>query len=312
MDKEKKFMSAVIYVHNAEDEVGKLIKELISFLESSFEESEIICVNDYSDDGSVNAIKEAGKTACHSVVSVLNMSFFHGVEAAMNAGTDIAIGDYILEIDTPYQDFHMEDIMTAYRKVVIEGFDIVSASSDKRERLSSKIFYSAYAMFSDENIMHTETFRILSRRAVNRVGNMSRTIPYRKALYMNCGLKTANIRYQSTTDSVERKKDRQLRKYRGKLAVDTLLLFTDAGYFISKMLSLCMMLISLFMGIYTVAVYLMAKPVAGWTTTVLFLSAAFFGLFVILTIIIKYLQILLGLTFRKMRYSFESIEKISK
>ena len=44
----------------------------------------------------------------------------------------------------------------------------------------------------------------------------------------------------------------------------------------------------------------------------LFLSAAFFGLFAILTIVIKYLQLLIQLIHKRKNYSFESIEKLTK
>ena len=73
-----------------------------------------------------------------------------------------------------------------------------------------------------------------------------------------------------------------------------------------------MMLLSFFMIIYTVVVYLIGHPIEGWTTTVLFLSVAFLGLFGILTIIVKYLQIIVNMIFRRKHYTFESIEKITK
>lgn len=73
-----------------------------------------------------------------------------------------------------------------------------------------------------------------------------------------------------------------------------------------------MMVVSVFMVLYSVVVYLTANPVVGWTTTILFLSVAFFGLFGILTIIIKYLQLLVDLVFKRKQYSFENIEKLTK
>ncbi len=73
-----------------------------------------------------------------------------------------------------------------------------------------------------------------------------------------------------------------------------------------------MMIVSVFMVFYSVVVYLTANPVVGWTTTILFLSVAFFGLFGILTIIIKYLQLLVDLVFKRKQYSFENIEKLTK
>ena len=77
-------------------------------------------------------------------------------------------------------------------------------------------------------------------------------------------------------------------------------------------MTILMMLISIFRIGYSVIVYMTWHPVAGWTTTILFLSVVFFGLFGVLTVIIKYLQLLVDLVFRRKHYSFESIEKITK
>ncbi|MDK2868670.1 MAG: polyisoprenyl-phosphate glycosyltransferase, partial [Clostridiales bacterium] len=52
--------------------------------------------------------------------------------------------------------------------------------------------------------------------------------------------------------------------------------------------------------------------VEGWTPTILFLSFAFFGVFGILAIVIKYLSIIVELIFKKRQYVYESIQKISK
>ena len=96
------------------------------------------------------------------------------------------------------------------------------------------------------------------------------------------------------------------------MAVDSLLLFTEVGYRFSIAMTMLMMFMSVFMLLYSILVYVMSNPVAGWTTTILFLSMAFFGVFGILTVIIKYLQLLVRLVFRRKQYSFESIEKLTK
>lgn len=75
-------------------------------------------------------------------------------------------------------------------------------------------------------------------------------------------------------------------------------------------MTVVMMLISVFMIVYSLVMYVVIHPVEGWTTTILFLSVAFFGLFGILTIIIKYLQLLMDLVFKRKHYSFESVEKL--
>ena len=310
-NKEKNFVSAVIYVHNAEKRIQSFLSSIIKLLEENFEHSEIICVNDLSEDKSLRIIKDASKEAVATSISVVNMSYFHGLERAMNAGVDLAIGDFVFEFDNTFMDFEPEIVMEIY-KHSLKGFDIVSASPDRRERFTSKVFYKIFDHYSDVKYeMTTESFRILSRRAINRISSMNKTIPYRKAIYANCGLKVDNIKYKSIEDKnlVLESKEKE---YRSGLAIDSLILFTKMGYKFSKMMTLMMMVVSLGVILYSVIIYTTSNPVAGWTTTILFLSIAFFGLFGILTVIVKYLQLLVELVFKRKHYSFEDIEKLTK
>lgn len=310
MNREKNFVSAVIYVHNAENRIENFLENIIKILETNFEHSEIICVNDSSSDGSLAKIKEISKNAKTTSVSVLNMSYFHGLELSMNAGVDLAIGDFVFEFDNTQFDFEAEEVMNIYRRA-LKGFDIVSAVPDRKERFSSRMFYKAFAAFSNLSYeMRTESFRVLSRRVINRISSMNRTVPYRKAIYAASGLKTDHIVYKPKVSNIER--DKQENHYRSGLAMDSLVLFTDVGYRFSIAMTTIMMLMSIVMLVYSVIIYAMAHPVEGWTTIVLFLSVAFFGLFGILTIIIKYLQLLINLVFKRKQYSFESIEKLTK
>ena len=308
-NKEKNFISAVIYVHNDESVIGVFLQTVIRVLEDNFEHSEIICVNDFSSDGSVQAVRRTGSQARHTTVTVLNMSYFHGVETSMNAGVDLAIGDFVLEFDSCVPDSAPEEIMNVYRKS-LTGYDIVSASPDKKQRLTSNIFYNVFNRFTDYSYkLYSERFRVLSRRVINRISSMNKSVPYRKAVYANCGLKTMNVKYPAMGGG-QGKEDKAERKYRTELAVNSMILFTQLGYRFSVTMTVIMMLVAVFVAAYSAFVYLFSTPVAGWTTTIFFMSFAFFGLFGILTIIIKYLQILVDLVFRRKKYSFESIEKL--
>lgn len=311
-NKEKNFVSAVVYIHNAEERTTHFLKTIITILEENFENSEIICVNDFSSDASVEQVKHASAAAKSTNISVLNMSYFHGLEMAMNAGVDLSIGDFVYEFDSTKMDYDVDEIMRVYRKS-LEGYDIVSASPDKRERFTSRFFYEVFEHFTDSAYkMNTERFRILSRRVINRISSMNKTIPYRKAIYMNCGLKTATLKYQCKDTDKKNISDKKERKYRMKLAEDSLILFTEVGYRFASSMTLFMMFAAVFMMVYSLVIYLNSNPVPGWTTTILFLSLGFFGLFGILTIIVKYLQLLVDLEFRRKRYTFESIEKLTK
>lgn len=308
--REKNFVSAVLYVHNAGDRIGAFLQTVLSVLEENFEHAEIICVNDHSNDESVRIIREVSQKAEITSISVLNMSYFHGLELAMNAGVDLAIGDFVFEFDTSVMDYEPEEIMRIYRRA-LEGYDIVSASPHKKQKFSSSIFYYVFDRVTDLSYkMTSESFRVLSRRVINRINSMHMSIPYRKAVYSNCGLRTDNIVYKNKKTSPVI--DKRERKYRKDLATDTMILFSDFGYRFAASMTVLMMLLTLFVAVYSVIIYFVGTPIEGWTTTILFLSAAFFGLFAIMTIVIKYLQILVSLIFKRKRYNFESIEKLTK
>ena len=310
-NKEKNFISAVIYVHNNEDVISEFVSNIADFLEMNFEKSEIICVNDFSNDDSVIKIKEVGKQCESTTISLLNMSSFHGLETSMIAGVDLSIGDFVFEFDKVVSDFSMEEVMKVYYKA-LEGYDIVSASPNIPIRGSSAIFYNIFNKYTNAGeIITSETFRILSRRVINRISSNSKTIPYRKAIYANCGLKVFNIKYD-VLEKCKKRKTSQEKVYRKNLAIDALIIFTNLGFNVSMIMTTIMLFVALFMMIYSVVIYVTKNPVAGWTTTILFISLGFFMLFAILTVIIKYLQIIVDLIFKRKSYNIESIEKITK
>lgn len=311
-EKEKNFVSAVVYIHNAEEQIERFLKMLIDVLERNFEHSEIICVNDESRDESVDRIREISKIADTASISVLNMSYFHGLEQAMSAGVDLSIGDFVYEFDSTILDYDPSEIMRVYYRA-LEGYDIVSASADRKQRLSSTVFYRLFNAFADLSYsMYTENFRVLSRRVINRISGMNKTIPYRKAIYANCGLKTDRLIYPVINEKQKSKTERREKRYRMGLAVNAMILFTEGGYRFSLSMTALMILITVFMAVYSLVMYVSSDPIEGWTTTILFLAFSFFGLFGILTIVIKYLQILVELVFKRVKYSFESIEKMTK
>lgn len=304
-NKEKTFISAVIYLHNNEKEIVESLNSIYEALQNNFMDFEIICVNDASTDNTLKKIKEFCINKGSVMISVINMSFYQGLESSMHAGIDLVIGDFVYEFDNVDKLITEKIIMDLY-KTSVKGYDIVSASP-KKTKLSSKIFYKIFNTFSHiDGAIGTETIRIISRRAINRVHSLSKTIPYRKAVYANCGLKTISMKYDLLNNSKVSKKERI------QLATDSIILFTNIAYRITIVITCLMMLLTIFSAAYTVITYLLSKPIAGWTTTMLFLSLAFFGLFMILTIIVKYLSIILDMIFKKQNYIIESIEKINK
>lgn len=310
-NKEKTFISAVVYLHNDIENASIFIKKLLETLESNFENSEMIIVNDVSDPNCVDKVRNICGNFESCSVSVLNLSYFHGLESAMMAGIDMSIGDFIFQFDRTVLDFDPALIIQTYKKA-LQGFDVVSASPDIKARFTSHLFYSVFDRFSESKLkMNSERFRVVSRRLLNRVSSANKTVPYRKALYATSGFKGCTIKYTPLSVQITGK-SRYERSRRRKVATDSLLLFTQFGYKFAMSMAILMMIVSITMVIYSVTVYIAAEPIEGWTTTILFLSIAFFGLFSVLMIIIRYLQILIELVFKRKHYCFESIEKLKK
>lgn len=310
---EKKFVSLVIYLHNSAEYLRKFMDTVIPVFENNFEQFEIVCVNDACTDHTVELLKEyVEEKHLTAMVNVVHMSFFQGLESAMNAGRDISIGDFVYEFDDIFVDYEPNLIIDVYQKL-LEGNDVVSASSKGKLRLTSRLFYALYNRTSrGKGKIGPETFRIVSRRAINRIKSMGQYIPYRKAVYHNCGLKTATINYDSAQKDV-RIKNKTIASERTSLALDSFIYFTNALERISAIISGVFLFFIVAMALYIIHDAISAsRPVEGWLSTMGFLALGFFGVFVLLTIILKYLSVLLNLIFKQQRYLVADIEKVVK
>lgn len=310
-DKEKNFVSAVIYIYNDEERIRDFLGKINGVLNANFENYQIICVNDASDDNSLAVIREIGKSIAGTVINVVNMSFYQGVELAMNAGIDLSIGDFVFEFDNMVMDYDAALMMDIYYHS-LTGFDIVNAAPQKCGRKTSRLFYSVFNRYSHSpHPLRTENFRVLSRRAINRVHSMSKTIPYRKAVYANCGLKIDTIEYDNDS-SCTKAYDKETRHQRKEMAADSLILFTNVAYKMTLLAAVFMMVATFGIGIYTLVSYVYEDVVSGYTSMMLVIVFGFFGVFVILAVIIKYLSMLMELVFSKQKYTIESVETISE
>ena len=307
LEQEKNFVSAVVYVHDNEKEIANFIDRLYKQLEDNFLKFEIICVNDSSSDNSIAILKKQADNLSKGVISIINMSFYQGLELSMNAGVDLSIGDFVFEFDSVASETPVEKLMEVYYQS-LKGYDIVSISPKQVAGMDSKLFYNVFNACSNKNYsISTESFHIISRRAINRCQSLSKTIPYRKAVYADCGLKIANIKADFKMSSAESNKNMRI-----NTAIDALILFTSAA---TKMITYIMglfMLACLAVVTYVIYIYISGNPVLGWTTTMLFMSFGFLSIFVVLAIMMKYMSVLIDLIFKNKTYITESIEKLSK
>ena len=136
--KEKNFISAVIYLHDDGDRAVAFCRTVASELDAHFAQYELVVVDDACTDDTVARLREWG---CEQAapLTILHMSLFHGLEDAMNAGLDAAIGDYVYEFDSTELCYPASLIFEAYR-TALTGSDIVSVCP-RTVRGGSSLFY---------------------------------------------------------------------------------------------------------------------------------------------------------------------------
>ncbi len=311
VEKEKKFISLVAYVHDCEEQITPFLDKIVTKLVNKFAQIELIFVDDDAVGNEIAIIRDFCEQKLPNVmVTILHMSYYQGLESAMNAGRDLSIGDFVIEFDSMVVDYRDEVPDQVYDKM-LEGYDVVSASSSVKPKLTSRIFYRVYNKYSREKSgrLVNETFRIITRRAINRAKSQGSFIPYRKAVYSNSGLKTSNIVYESTTG----KRAKAENSSRVGLALDSFVYFTNFLERVSVFLSGTFLLFTIGIVVYILCdIFLRHATADGWLSIMGFLSVGFFGVFLLLTIILKYLSTMLKVVFRQKSYVISDIEKISK
>lgn len=300
--KEQNFVSAVVYLGAGAPDPAPFFSMLAAELEAHFAQYELVAVDDAADKTAVAALR-AWAANCPKPVTILHMSLRQGLEAGMNAGLDAAIGDYVYEFDTTEHPYDPGLIFAAY-KTAQQGSDIVSVCPGST-RGGSGLFYRLFNANSHSAYrLRTAAFRLVTRRAVNRVHALSPYLAYRKAAYAACGLKMTDLEFAGALHG------RQPGRF--ALAADSLALYTDAGFKLSAGIALGMLALALAELAYTLFVFATGRPVAGWTTTMFVLTLGFAGVFAVLTVVVKYLSLLVDLVFKRQRCLVESIEKIQK
>ena len=305
--KEKPFISIVVYLYNRQKEISGFLKSMDKLFSKNFEGYEFVLVNDCSTDKTLKIAKETIKDIKCSV-SIINLTRKYNDEIAMLAGADKSIGDYIFEMDSPIIDYPTKLILKTYKKA-IKGYDIVAAVPNAPIKLSQRLFYNLIIKFSHLDIGLTlESFRIVSRRAVNSILNITEKTRYRKGLHSYIGFSKTKIHYNKINNKstiIDRSLSEKI-----SLGLDIIVSFTKLGLIISLFLSIILFLFSLGMGIYALYDYFFGEDIAGtgWASVIAFLSIGFSGIFLILGMLVNYASKILIEAQNRPLYNVKSIE----
>ena len=132
-------LSVVIAVYNEGNPLIKLCERIVSSVQDTFDDYEIILVDDRSKDNSWNVIRDL----CLQNHKIKGIRFIRnfGQHAALSAGIENSKGNYIVLMDCDQQD-EPENIPTLFSTLIEKDVDLVYALRQNRKDKASKVLVS--------------------------------------------------------------------------------------------------------------------------------------------------------------------------
>lgn len=159
---------------------------------------EFVFVNDGSTDGSRQVIE--AHAARDPEIKLINLSRNFGKEAALSAGLQFVKGDAVVPLDVDLQD-PPEVVLDMIRQWQA-GAQVVNARRTDRssdgflKRQSAGSFYWLMRHISDQPVHeHVGDFRLLDRKAVEVLKQLSETTRFNKGLFSWIGFRVATVDY---------------------------------------------------------------------------------------------------------------------
>lgn len=191
-------ISIVCPFFNEDQSVGALFSRLIPALDRLGESYEVVCVNDGSRDGTLEALLAMRAMRPH--VRVIDLSRNFGKEAALTAGIDAARGDAVIPIDADLQD--TPEVIVRLVQEWKRGFEVVLAKrADRRadslaKRLTARLFYKVHNAISEPEIPeNVGDFRLMDRKVVDAIKRLPERRRFMKGLFAWVGFRSTTIEY---------------------------------------------------------------------------------------------------------------------
>jgi glycosyltransferase involved in cell wall biosynthesis len=191
-------ISIVCPFFNEEQSVGALFSRLIPTLVRLGETYEVVCVNDGSRDGTLEALLAMRAMRPH--VRVIDLSRNFGKEAALTAGIDAARGDAVIPIDADLQD--TPEVIVRLVQEWKRGFEVVLAKrADRRadslaKRLAALLFYKVHNAISEPEIPeNVGDFRLMDRKVVDAIKRLPERRRFMKGIFAWVGFRSTTIEY---------------------------------------------------------------------------------------------------------------------
>lgn len=266
-------ISIVSPVYRAENLVDKLVVRTIESVSKITDSFEIILVEDCGPDNSWQKIVE--NCTKNQKVKGIKLSRNYGQQHAIQAGLDASKGKYVITMDCDLQD-KPEEIYKLYNKA-LEGFEIVVASRKNRQddffkKILSRIFYNVLGYLTETKQDRTvANFVCYHRKAVNALALVKDHNRYYPMLQQLIGFNYTKVEI----DHAEREDGKSSYSFqkRLRLAMDTILTFSDKPLRLSVKFGVLLSILSIFAAIFMVVLYIFSDVVVpGWSSVLLLLT----------------------------------------
>ena len=262
-------LSVIIPSFNEEQLIMKTAEVISGLLKGQDIEHELLFVNDGSSDKTWEEIQKAREK--NESVRGISFSRNFGKEAAIFAGLGECKGDCAVVIDCDLQ--HPPEKILEMYTLWQEGYEIVEGVKNSRgkesgaHKFAAKAFYSLISNAAGIDMENASDFKLLDRKAINALLNMTEKDAFFRALSSWVGFKSTQVTYDVREREIGQTKwsTKALIRY----AVTNITSFTSLPLQIVTFLGVVMFIFSLVMGIDALVNYFCGRAVEGFTTVII-------------------------------------------
>jgi polyisoprenyl-phosphate glycosyltransferase len=192
-------ISIVSPIYNEAATIPEFYRRIREVMESLEESWELILVDDGSQDGSSEKIKDLAGHDRHVRQIIFARNFGHQI--AVTAGLDYACGQAVIIMDSDLQDppETIPDLVQKWR----EGYEVVYAVREQREGESwfklftASLFYRLIYRITDVSIpMDVGDFRLMDRKVVNVITQMRERHRFLRGMAAWVGFRQIGVPYR--------------------------------------------------------------------------------------------------------------------
>ena len=289
----------VVSVFNEEEAIKLFYDSLSKMLDSLSIEYEIIFVNDGSTDNSLSILKDIYDS--DNTVQIIDFSRNFGHEAAMIAGIDYACGQSVICMDSDLQ--HPPEMIPEMLKKRAEGFDVVNmVRADRKDagmwqKMNSKLFYKFINSISSVKFAENASDFFLISQKVCKIlrSNFRERTRFLRGIIQLVGFKKTTLEYVAPKRIAGKSKYSFFKLL--KLSFTAISSFSKIPLQLGIITGLIFSMISVFLILFSLVMWILGKTIPGYTTLIIFMSA-FAGIQLLVT----------GLIGQYISYMFEEVK----